>query len=110
MEEDCLTEVKTLLRMSVWKLDRRDNGCPLSGIALHLLHLGQRGCGGGWSGQHKLPAPLPSGKRSDTRRTGGLVGLGTGLEGCGQSLPSTGVRAPDNPALSELHAGRQMIM
>jgi hypothetical protein len=44
---------------------------------------------------------LPRGRRPGTHRTGGWVGSWAGLDGCGKSRPSTGIRSPDLPALSE---------
>ena len=41
----------------------------------------------GVDGQRHAPAALPAWKRPGARCTRGLVGLGSGLDGCGKSLP-----------------------
>jgi hypothetical protein len=47
------------------------------------------------NGQGHAPAALPTGKRSNTRCTGGRVTLRAGLDGCGKSFP-TEMRSTDS--------------
>ena len=47
------------------------------------------------------PLPLYLRKRPGTHCIGGWVGPQTGLDGCGNSCPPTGIRSPDRPARSE---------
>jgi hypothetical protein len=46
----------------------------------------------GFVGQRHAPAALPPGKRHGTYRTGSWVGPTAGLDGCGKSCPTTGIR------------------
>jgi len=56
--------------------------------------------GGGWS--TPTPAALPSAKSTSTHCTGGSVGPGAGLDGCGEEkISPTGVRTPNHPAFCD---------
>jgi len=48
------------------------------------------------------PGPFYPRERPDTHYIGGLVSLRAGLDCCGKPRPTTGIRSPDRPALSQL--------
>ena len=92
------TELESLYRVKL--LPVQATKALRAGRSIALPNLSPRHWRWGWGGQYHAPAALTR-ERPGTHCTRDCVGPRDRLDGCGKSLPPTGIRSPDRPARSE---------